>query len=834
MWLTRCAGRVYVVDTAPHEHEVTAGLHGVPTVPAVSRDAVPFTAPSILTLLQHLKDKCRAHQPIWRALWWRVVALTLTACVLVPRAAEAQRDACDAAELEVRSLMFTGNRAFTNSQLARVIQLTASAKARRVALIGSALGTRGCGAESLIAIDRARLVIYYRRRGFPDVVVDTNVQRTARTMAVRFAIAEGRATTIDTLRVAGGEGVVERERVLRNLPLRRGEPFDQYLLEQSRDSLRRRLADVGYPFAQVLLATDVLRGAGADSLQRTAVVEFVLRPGPYVTIGNVSVQATARDGKAQQIPTPVVQSLVGLTPGDRYEQTRVERATRALYQTDAYQQVRIEPNPLDAQLSGDTARVDVVVNVVERFMHTRTLSAGYGTLDCFRTQLQYTDRNLLRRARRLELTARLSKLGIGKPVDFQGADALCGAVANGNDPYSDRLNYYVGATLRPPTGPGGLRIPEVTLYSEVRGEFKAYRRTTPIGAIASVTLQAAPRVPVTLAYDLSFGKTEAQPALFCSVLNRCAPDDRRVFETTRRIAVIGANFSRDRTDDPINPRHGSFARLSLRHASRLTLSDTAFQFTSAVFDASRFWGLGLGSTLAVRLQIGAVFGSNERLVPPQERLYAGGPTTVRGFRQNELGPIAYVVNPDDTPAQAFIRRPISADTFALEVNPSVQPFRIVPVGGNTVTVGNVELRLRSPFLPTLLQWTLFTDVGQAWSRGASDLSLRTRDLRITPGLGARVFSPIGVIRLDLGYNNYAQRAGAAYFNDLPRGGGAAQTQALLCVSPGNTIPATEQVDGAATYVAQSPYVTCPGTYAPARNRGILGPFTFFFAIGQAF
>ncbi|MES3034491.1 MAG: BamA/TamA family outer membrane protein [Gemmatimonadota bacterium] len=752
-----------------------------------------------------------------------------------PQAVQAQRDACDPAELEVRSLAFAGNRAFTDGQLAGVIALTASEVLSRLALIGGVFGETRCGNPGLVAIDRARLVIYYRRRGFPDVQVDTVVQRSGRTMDLRFDIREGRVTTIDTLRVVGVERIAERDRLVRNLPTGQGQPFDQYLLEQSRDSLRRRLADVGYPFAQVLLATDVLRGEAADSTRRTAVVELSVRPGPLVTIADVVVNAVPREGRPQEIPSDVVKRLVGLRPGQRYQQGDVERATRALYLTDAYQQVRIEPRLLDSlAFTADSTRVDVVVNIAERFMHSRTLSAGFGTLDCFRTQLQYTDRNLLRRARRIEITGRLSKIGVGRPVDYAWADGICQAVANGSDPYSDRLNYYVGATLRPPVGPGGLRIPEVTLYSEVRGEFRAYRRSTPIGAITSVTLQAAPRLPVTLAYDLSFGRTEAQPALFCSVLNRCAPEDRRVFETTRRLAVLGANFSRDRTDDPINPRRGSFTRLAIRHASSFTFSDSAFKFSSAVLDASKFWGLGYGTTLAVRMQLGAVFGSSDRLVPPQERLYAGGPTTVRGFRQNELGPVAYVVNPDST--QPFIRRDLGNGTFSYEVNPTVQPFRVVPVGGNTVAVGNVELRLRSPFLPQLLQWTLFADFGQVWSRGGRDASLRNSTLRTTPGLGARIFSPVGVIRLDLGYNNYPPRSGAAYFNDLPRANG---TQALLCVSPGNTIVAREITENDAdgrpvTRVVQDAYAQCLGSYAPRRNRGALGPFTFFFAIGQAF
>nr|MCU0626718.1 BamA/TamA family outer membrane protein [Gemmatimonadaceae bacterium] len=196
----------------------------------------------------------------------------------------------------------------------------------------------------------------------------------------------------------------------------------------------------------------------------------------------------------------------------------------------------------------------------------------------------------------------------------------------------------------------------------------------------------------------------------------------------------------------------------------------------------------------------------------------------RGFRQNELGPVAYVMANDP------VALPLAGggdSLFTLQVRPGDQPLRIVPVGGNTVAVGNAELRVRSPFLPTVLQYTLFADVGQVWSRGAPDASLRDNTLRVTPGLGVRFFSPIGVIRLDFGYNDFAPRAGAAYFNAPIRADGTAPLQ---CVSPGNTIVA-RRVNGV---FEQEPYQSCTGSYQPRPQRGFLGPVTFFFAIGQAF
>ena len=734
----------------------------------------------------------------------------------------AQRDACDAGELEVRAIEFRGNAAVADGQLASAIALTASDVARRIPGIGAVFGVRRCGSPALVGIDRARLVLYYRRRGFPDVQVDTAVVREGRAMSLRFDIREGRATRIDTLVVAGLDGVTAGAAVARDLPARRGAPFDQYLVEASRDTLRRRLADAGHPFAQVFLGTDTWE---RDTTARIASVRFDVQPGPFVRFGAVRVRSTPRDGKPQQVPTAVVERLAGLRPEQPFSQTALERATRRLYQTDAFQQVRIEPITAGVPV-GDTARLDIAVDVAERFVHSRTVSAGYGTLDCVRAQVEYVDRNFLRQARRLEVQGRISKVGVGAPLDVDGAGNLCPEVTPDRDPYSDRINYYLGATLRPPAGLGGLRLPDLTLYSERRSEFRAYRRSTPIGAVASITLEPFRRIPATLAYDLSYGRTEAQPALFCSVLNRCTPQDIAIFQSTRRIGVIGANLTRDRTDNPLDPRGGSFARLSLRHASPATASDSAFRFSTAVVDAALYRPLSGAVTLALRLQLGTVFGSNESLVPPQERLYAGGPTTVRGFRQNELGPIAYVMN--DAPRQL----PLTDSTFTLETTPGDQPLRIVPVGGNTVAVANAELRVRSPFLPTLLQWTFFADAGQVWSRGSAEASLRDATLRVTPGLGVRFFSPIGVIRLDFGYNDFAPRSGAAFFNaEIAQDGSAP----LLCTSPGNRIVARAvPVPGGGTRVVQDAYSSCPGTYAPARQRGLLGPLTFFFAIGQAF
>ena len=63
-------------------------------------------------------------------------------------------------------------------------------------------------------------------------------------------------------------------------------------------------------------------------------------------------------------------------------------------------------------------------------------------------------------------------------------------------------------------------------------------------------------------------------------------------------------------------------------------------------------------------------------------------------------------------------------------------------------MAGVNVEVRFPLVGSSLQGAVFADAGQVW--GQSEPT-RLGDIEITPGLGFRYFSPIGPIRLDLGY-----------------------------------------------------------------------------------
>ncbi len=742
----------------------------------------------------------------------RLVCLLTILFVAPGSSAGAQIAACGPGDLEVRSLDFSGNVAFSDGDLAQTIVTTPSGWTRRALRLP--FSVRRCLDPSEFPNDRLRLVIFYRNRGYSRATVDTATSRLGSSgVAVRFLVNEGPVTRLQSLAVVGLDDVRDSGRIVRNLPIRVGDPFDRIRVEAARDSIARRLRNNGYPAAVVtnshvedregLVAYDTLR----------------VSAGPFTRIGRVSVVVTPRPGSSQQIPTRVVRRIAAVDSGVVYRERDLLNAQRALYQTEAYRQVGIS---LDTIPADSVAHVSIAL--AEDAMRAARVGLGYGTLDCLRATGELTNYNFLHGARRFELAARVSKIGIGRPLD--GAKDLCPQAKS--DPYSSRLNYYVGATLRQPSFFGLRTVPTITVYSGRISEYKAYLRTTAIGGIVALDWRRFQRTPVTFAYQLDYGRTEAQPALFCAVFNRCDSEDRERLQAQQPLGIASVVASRNASNNAIYPTRGYTWRAEARHASRLTLAESALGFNKLLGDAARYWGLGGRSVLAVRLRAGGLLGpslsDSTRFIPPEERLFAGGPTTVRGFPQNELGSAIYIATQFDTLYPGVTGR---SDTL-FRVTEGVRSFRrAVPVGGNTLFVGNVELRVPSPMFSNVLQLTLFTDVGDVWNRGSDDVFHNFR-LKATPGIQVGALSPVGLIRVVVGYNPYDRPAGPLYYEVPSVLGGS-----LPCVSPANELRVHATPGELGTILTQEEG-RCPRSFAPERDSGVRGRLTFSFAIGQAF
>jgi outer membrane protein assembly factor BamA len=761
-----------------------------------------------------------------------IALFALAAGALSPFAAAAQNFACERGDLEVRGVEFRGNRAVDDDDLELRVAITPSSRARRIFHIP--LGEKRCLNRPELGNDIGRLKEYYRQRGYYGARVDTVVRNVSPgAVTVDFIIDEGPAMILGRYDVTGLDSVEQAREIRRRLRLRVGQPFDFGLYLADIDTIIGRLRNAGYYRA------DHVWGYSVDTAEAQRAEAFItVLPGPRARFGSHRYDITPIAGGDPEIDTGVVRRIMGISPGQLYSDRAILQAQRNLFQLAAYRHVEVAPAPDSMQLPGDTI-VQLLVTLSEDYMRQIDSELGFATLDCGRVRVQYTDKNLLGTARRMELAGQASKIGYGYPLSNESTRRLCtfnNSSPLSEDPMSDTLYYFAGIGLRQPRLLGTRWVPALSLYSERRGEYKAYMRTTSIGGDLSATRELRDRTSLRIGYTFEYGRTQADPPALCALFNLCDPDSRRRIGERLPLGVASAALARIRTDNPVSPTRGTLFRAELRtSASRLLgTSDTLF-FNKATSDVAWYTPVG-SNVLTVRVRGGLVLGKQlsfsdtSGFIPPQERLYAGGPTSVRGFQQNELGSLVYIADRVGSPDRVIIDStfvpggpPDSTTWMYQHSDPTAGPNRSVPLGGNSLVVANIEYRIRDPFLfPNALQYTLFLDGGDVWTR-----SLRRLTMKWTPGFGIRAITPVGPVQVNVGYNRYNRERGAVYYNP--------NVFTLACASPGNAIQYRRVDDtfdnGPLVQVGSD---ECPLSYDPPSRQRWYQRLTFTFSIGPDF
>jgi outer membrane protein insertion porin family len=662
--------------------------------------------------------------------------LLLAALILAAPPVAAQ----DEPERVVRQLAFVGNRALDDYTLSASIATTSSSWFATFILVRwLGLGEKRYFDETEFRRDVVRLVLLYRQSGYMTAVVDTSVVRTPRNVYITFRIHEGDPVRVARLELRGVAGLLDTAKLRRDLPLQVGDAFNRFLLQASADTIALRLRNSGYPYAEVL------RNFDSEAAALRAEVELEAVPGPRMRVGEVAIRGL------EDLDTGTVRRLLSVHPGGLYRQDALYQSQRDLYGLGVFRfaNVLLVDSLLPTGTRDSTVRV--LVQVQEGPRHTMRMGGGYGSVECLRVQTGWAAHNFIGGARTLDLSGRVSKLGGGAAANTSagGLNQLCNPFFL--DWTLDTLNYSVGATLRQPAFFSRAHTASFGLFAERRSEFRIYTREA-VGVSADVTLNARRALPVTLGYSYSVGRTTAAPAIYCSIFRVCTDSSQAFLRNRRPFGAVTMSVVRDRVNNPLDPNEGSLVTASLLHASRAVGSKKPYEFNRGEIEISRYYPIGRRTVFAWRVRGGTILPQDITLsgqpvgyVPPDQRFYAGGPNSVRGYGRNDLGPRVYITDS------------ITIDASGPTPDTTFYNVRTAPTGGNSVVVLNAELRFPSPIFAQRMRLGLFVDVGQVWERGEELVSVQ--GVRATPGLGVRFATPLGPVRVDVAYNGYPAERG---------------------------------------------------------------------------
>jgi translocation and assembly module TamA len=426
------------------------------------------------------------------------------------------------------------------------------------------------------------------------------------------------------------------------------------------------IREAGHPLAKVELPPVDLH-PGEHLLD----VAFRVTEGPYADIGAIQITGL------KTMNEDYVRRRLLLRSGQRYSPTQLQAAREDLAGIGVFSVVRIEPG----EHVDPDGTIPILIDVTERPLHSVDVGAAYSTDLGVNATVGWHHRNLFGNAEQLNLTA--------------------GVQLGGNA--ERRPGYNFGIQFIKPD----FLVRDQALQVD-------------LGAVKQ-SLDAYDQRALTQRIGL-----DRKLSAHWTVGVGLSGEEEDIIQegVSRRYNLIGLPLSVkfDNTNSLLDPTEGFRATLLLTPTQ--SFGGSSATFTIAQLSGSAYFDLSDSgrSVVALRGLVGKAFGADLFSLPPDQRFYAGGSATVRGFRYQSVGP-----------------------QF-----PSGRP-----TGGTAISAGSVELRQR------ILEHygvVAFVDAGQVTANG----SPFTSNWRVGAGIGARYYTSIGPIRLDVAIPVNRQPHGDAF------------------------------------------------------------------------
>jgi outer membrane protein insertion porin family/translocation and assembly module TamA len=590
--------------------------------------------------------------------------------------------------------------------------------------------------ESLLARDLERIERYCHARGYYEAKVTVaRVERDESSSEVKVTIhlVEGAPVRTASVTPTGLERLPAAIgfKAQRAITLSANRPFDEQIYEDSKKGILTVLADDGYAFARV-------EGkARVDVARHQAIVEFAVDPGPVSRYGRIEIVGL------KAIPESIIRDTLKLQAGARYRNSELREAENALINLGVFSTVRIEP------MKPDQARGEVPLAVKVKESTLRSVRLGIGaSIDPVQlgasARAGWEHLNFLGGLRRFSLETRPGLVFFptstenpilptrALPSNRLRAELRQPAFLEGRTTGKLSGEYNIYPLLFPLPRDAVPENERILGYHEFRSSAGLERAFFDLSLIVSPSVTFQSNVP--MAYQAPPGASGVPqgidpihvfyPELLTTIDlrdDRIDPHRGILFQNSVQFATM--SLERDRRDVRIKPELRTYLPVSKRGV------------LATRFAVGFLFPHNYGSTLSRTNDI-ASNPTDPEILRDQHRLlfrafYSGGPNSNRGYGFSEVGP----------------HGPLGLLTGG-RVNCFVDPGDpdcIRPLGGLSLWEASVEVRF--PILGPLGGVT-FLDASQVTRRRfALDFTVP----HLSPGLGLRYTTPIGPVRIDIGY-----------------------------------------------------------------------------------
>ncbi|MGH8031260.1 MAG: outer membrane protein assembly factor BamA [Luteimonas sp.] len=549
--------------------------------------------------------------------------------------------------------------------------------------------------------DLEKLNNYYLDRGYVDFSVDSTqvaISPDRRDMFLTMGLIEGEIYKISDVTVTG-DTILPKEDIEKLVLVKKDQTFSRAVLEYTSDAITATLSNVGYAFAQVNPVPDI------DRENRTVAINLQVVPGPRVNVRHIDFKGNTRTSDE------VMRREMRQFEGSWYSQAAIDRSKVRLQRLGYFESGSIEVE--NKPVAGTSDQVDVVFNVTETTSGSFVLGLGYSQLSGITTSIQLSQNNFL---------------GSGNRVSVEAQRNLY-------------LSQYAFSFLNPYFTDGGLSLGYNLTYSEFdNSEFNTaqFSSTNIAGnVVLGIPISESDTISASFGIDSNeiFTFRGSTPD---SIVDYIDVIGQRTFHSWR----TQLSWARDTRNDFLQPTAGTLQRTS----AEIVLPGSTVEYYKLNYEFSKYWPLSRLFILNTRFELGygdsygsdfsgivydpdsptdsdslpqARFATASGL-PFFENFYAGGARSVRGYRDNTLGP----------------KETAFGSTF------------LQSIGGAVKTIGSLEMFFPKLFDSPAARISAFVDFGNVF-RDVD--SVEAGELRASAGIALQWRAPVGPISI-----SYAQ------------------------------------------------------------------------------
>ncbi|HEX7803028.1 MAG TPA: outer membrane protein assembly factor BamA [Pseudoxanthomonas sp.] len=557
--------------------------------------------------------------------------------------------------------------------------------------------------------DIEKLNSYYLDRGYVDFALDSTqvaISPDKRDMYLTAGVTEGEQYKVSDVKVTG-DTVLPLEDIERLVLVKKDQIFSRAVLEYTSDAITSTLGNIGYAFSQVNPIPTV------DRENRTVAINLQVVPGPRVNVRRIVFKGNTRSADE------VLRREMRQFEGSWYSQAAIDRSKIRLQRLGYFETVDVETPPVP----GSNDEVDVVFNVKETTSGSFVFGLGYSQLSGLTTSIQLSQNNFLGGGNRVSVEAQRS----------------------------DYLQRYSFSFVNPFFTDEGMSLG----YNLWWREFDYSSFNTAQYSTTSAAAQGVLGLPITEndTVSLLFGIDTNEILTFRgstpdSIIDYIDAVGTRTFHAWR--TELG--WARDTRNDYFMPTRGTYQRVS----TEITLPGSTVEYFKVNYEFSKYWPLSQSLVLNTRAELGygdsygsdttrrfcSVLPSNPQTkatpaecapgsietgtvtatgLPFFENFYAGGVRSVRGFRDNTLGPRS---------------------------EESVTGVRGQPLGGSLKTTGSLEMYFPKLFDSKAARVSAFVDFGNVY---ADTDSFDAGELRASTGISLLWRAPVGPISISYAF-----------------------------------------------------------------------------------